>query len=264
MDLQKRRVLFMDSALPDEISFALDRGYQGVTTNPSLTAKVPKGDESKAPMERYVSHMNKLADLCSNYRQNDGSIPSLSVEVFSLDPKEMISQARHLKKEIPYENLAIKIPISYNSTDFTPVIKTLADEGIDVNATCGFSASQLELAAQAGARYVSLFYNRLIDHHNSLNRPEKLEDTHDAQMVNGKDFALEELRKTRKYLDNNPSLNAEIILGSIRYPQDIVEGWENGADIVTSGFKVHPGLVFHPATDKSVKGFDDDIQKWLK
>ena len=254
MALQRRRVLFIDSALPEEIEKALSIGFQGVTTNPSLTAQAPKGDTSKDPFERYISHMNKIAEICNEHPLRDGSVPSLSVEVFSLEPYKMLDQAKDLLKGIKYDNLAIKIPISYKETDYLDVIKKLAEDGIKINATCGFSASQLELAAQAGARFVSLFYNRAIDYFNKLPNSDG----------RGQELALYELRKARKFLDENQGLESEIILGSIRKPYDVVNGWENGADIVTAGYKVIPGMIRHPATDESVEGFDNDLKKWLQ
>lgn len=251
--IAKRRTLFIDSALPEEIEKALCRGFQGVTTNPSLVAKAPKGDSSKSFMDRYLDHMRSIIEVCKKYPLKDSSLPSLSVEVFSLEPEEMIKQAHFIQDQLKYPNLAIKIPISYKGKEYIEVIRRLAREGFKVNATCGFSVGQLDLAAQAGARFISLFYNRLIDYFN----------TSPNSNGNGQLRALEELKRTRAFLDNN-SLDCEIILGSIRTHFDVTLGWENGADVVTAGFKVMPGLLDHPATDASVEGFDKDLQEWFK
>jgi len=279
--LPKRRVLFIDSALPDEIRTALSEGFQGVTTNPSLVAKAPKGDSSKPFMDRYLDHMRSIIEICNKYPLRNGSPPSLSVEVFSLEPEEMIKQANQIKEGLQqYEGLAIKIPVSYKGRNYLEVIKRLARNRFCVNATCGFSASQLELAAQAGARYVSLFYNRLIDHLAALMKkteederkakgieeqltPEQLEEYEIKRRKRARNLALRELRETREYLDGN-SLDCEIILGSIRKPYDVTNGWKNGADIVTACYKVIPGMMNHSATDESVAGFDKDLKEWLK
>ncbi|MFH1593018.1 MAG: transaldolase family protein [Candidatus Woesearchaeota archaeon] len=252
MTLERRKVLFIDSAIPEEIEAALSRGAQGVTTNPSLVAKAPKGDMAKQFIDRYVDHMKGIAELAKEYPTIDGKTPSLSVEVFSSDPDEMFRQAHEIKKAIGYDNLAIKIPLSYEGVDYLQLIRTLSKEGMVVNATCGFSESQLELAAQAGARFVSLFYNRLIDYFNGL--PNSSGD--------GQERALEIVRDVRKYLDDNPTLESEIIFGSIRKPYDVTNGWKNGAHIVTAGYKVFPGMIQHSGTDASVKGFLDDLEKW--
>jgi transaldolase len=252
MGVSKRRVLFIDSALPEEIDEALNIGFQGVTTNPSLTAKVPTGGASDDLMGRYVKHMNSIADICKEYTCNDGKKPSLSVEVFSDDVDEMLLQSDHMRSSINYDNLAVKIPISYKGKNYLAVVRELSEAGFDVNCTCCATASQLELAAQAGARYVSLFYNRAIDHFNSL----------EGSSGDGQERVLRELRTARQYLDDNSNLESEIILGSIRNPCDVVNGWENGADIVTAGMKVVPGLVYNKGTDKWVEGFMDDFEKW--
>ncbi|MCH7525262.1 MAG: hypothetical protein IIC74_09745, partial [Bacteroidetes bacterium] len=73
-----------------------------------------------------------------------------------------------IRKNLDYSELAIKVPVSYNGQNYFSVIRELSNQKFNVNATCGFSLSQLELAAQAGARFISLFYNRLIDYFNNL------------------------------------------------------------------------------------------------
>jgi TalC/MipB family fructose-6-phosphate aldolase len=248
----KRRVLFIDSALTNEIETALSKGFQGVTTNPSLVAKAPKGDEEKSFMDKYINHMKKITSICNKYSNRIN--PSLSVEVFSLESDKMILQAHEIHDKLDYPNLAIKIPISYKEEDYLKVINRLSESKIKVNATCGFSAIQLELAAQAGARFISLFYNREIDYLNSFPNSNG----------NGQEKTLEILRSLRKYLDNNSNLECEIILGSIRNHYDITNGWENGADIVTAGFKVCSNIMNHPGTDDSVERFDKDLKEWLK
>jgi|SRR3989344_7200973 len=251
---EKRRVLFIDSATLEEIDTALSKGFKGVTTNPSLIAKVPKGESDKSFIERYMEHMNSIANICRKYPDRYGKYPSLSVEVFSNDPDEMIKQAKEMRKKIPYINLAIKVPISYKGQDYLKVIRMLSMDGIDVNCTCGFSTGQLELAAQAGARYISLFYNRLIDYFNSLPNSDG----------DGKEKSLQIIRNLRKYLDENSELNCEIIQGSIRKGFDVVEGWESGADIVTAGLKIIPEMTQHSGTDASVEGFLKDLEGWMK
>ena len=111
---------------------------------------------AKEPKTDFYKHIKKIVDLCKNY--NNG-VP-LSVEVFSMNPDEMINQAKEIIKELDYDKLNIKVPVGFEELR---VIKELSQQNVKVNCTCCFTATQMQLAALAGARYVSLFYNRLYD-----------------------------------------------------------------------------------------------------
>ncbi len=220
--------LFIDTTNLEEIRTSLEHGLvQGVTTNPSLLAKEPQAD--------FYTHIQKIADICTEL--NEG-VP-LSVEVFAEDADGMIEQAREISEKVNYSNLNIKIPVGFEEMR---VIKTLSEEGIDVNCTCCFTATQLQLAAAAGARYVSLFYNRALD----------------SQID-----ASEILVRTRQFIDVN-LLPCEIIAGSIRNAYDLEDCWAAGCDIVTAGMPVIKKAVTHLKTDESVEGFLKDFASWIK
>jgi len=220
--------LFADTASIQEIEKLLSLGVvQGVTTNPSLLSKEPKAD--------FHQHIQKIADLCKDHNL---SVP-LSVEVFAIDPKKMIDQAKEIFEKIDYENLNIKIPVGF---DELHTIHELSNLGIPVNCTCCFTETQMQLAALSGARYVSLFYNRLRDA--------------------GGD-PLEALKRTRNFIDSQ-MLPCEIIAGSIRNPYDIADAWSAGSHIVTAGFSVIEKATLHNKTDESIQGFLNDFEAWIK
>jgi transaldolase len=220
--------LFADTANLDEIRSLLEKGVvQGITTNPSLLAKEPKTD--------FYGHIQKICDLCREY----GALIPVSVEVFATEPNSMIVQALEIHEKVDYVNLNIKIPIGFQELR---VINKLKERGIRVNCTCCFTDTQLQLAALSGAKYVSLFYNRLID-------------------VGGN--PLEILRRTRKFIDDN-KLDCEIIAGSIRNPYDLSNCWANGCHIVTAGYNVIKKATSHIKTDESINGFLEDFAKWIK
>tara|TARA_R100000008_G_scaffold86783_1_gene81580 strand:+ start:2189 stop:2857 length:669 start_codon:yes stop_codon:yes gene_type:complete len=220
--------LFADTANLKEIESLLQKGViQGITTNPSLLAKEPKTD--------FYDHIQKICDLCVQYGVD---IP-VSVEVFATEPDSMILQAVEICERIDYKNLNIKIPVGFEELR---VIDQLKKQGIRVNCTCCFSDTQLQLAALSGARYVSLFYNRLID-------------------VGGD--PLEVLRRTRKFIDDN-KLDCEIIAGSIRNAYDLSNCWNQGCHIVTAGYSVIKKATSHVKTDESVEGFMKDFERWIK
>jgi transaldolase len=150
----------------------------------------------------------------------------------------MIAQALEIRERIPYENLAIKVPIGWNELR---VISELAKRDINVNCTCIFTEEQAVLAADAGARYVSIFMCRLKD-------------------IGGDPVKV--ITNTRQVLDMADH-SAEIIVGSIRGPSDILDAHLAGGHIVTAGYKILESMASHPQTDKSVQGFLKDFEAWL-
>lgn len=219
--------LFLDSANLQDVDDALIRGHiSGITTNPSLLAKEPKSN--------FYEHIKKIVKLI----EADGRRLPLSVEVFATEPDEMIAQAQDIMEKIAYPQLNIKVPIGW---DELKVIYALAKLGIKVNCTCIFREEQCILAASSGAAYVSIFHCRLRDM--------------------GGD-PVQTIAHTRKILDL-ASHSAEIIVGSIRMPSNVLEAQVAGAHIVTVGAKVLKEMAAHPGTDKSVQGFLSDFKGWM-
>jgi transaldolase len=132
---------FIDSADVNEIRIAHQMGcVDGVTTNPSLLAKV------KRPLEETIR------EICSIV---DGPI---SAECVSLKAEDMVKEGRTLAKIHP--NVVVKIPMGVEGMK---AVKTLSSEGIKTNVTLVFSPNQALLTAKAGATFVSPFVGRLDD-----------------------------------------------------------------------------------------------------
>lgn len=132
---------FIDSADVKEIRAAHDMGcVDGVTTNPSLLAKVGR------PLEETIR------EICSIV---DGPI---SAECVTMTAAEMVAEGRQLSKI--HKNVVIKIPMGVEGVK---AVKALTAEGIRTNVTLIFSANQALLCAKAGATYVSPFVGRLDD-----------------------------------------------------------------------------------------------------
>ena len=132
---------FIDTADTDEIKQAVSLGMvDGVTTNPSLVAKVNK------PFEEL------LVEICDMV---DGPV---SAEVVSVVAEGMLKEGRKLAAL--HKNIVIKVPLIPEGLKAT---KIFAKEGIKTNVTLCFSPSQALLAAKAGASYVSPFVGRLDD-----------------------------------------------------------------------------------------------------
>jgi transaldolase len=136
---------FIDTADLAQIKEANDLGIlDGVTTNPSLMAKVGIAGEA-AVTKHYI-------DICEMV---DGDI---SAEVVSTDFDGIIAEGKKLAAL--HKNIVVKVPMI---KDGVKAIKWFTDNGIRTNCTLIFSAGQAILAAKAGATYVSPFIGRIDD-----------------------------------------------------------------------------------------------------
>lgn len=135
--------IFIDTADIHEIRRAARAGLiDGVTTNPSLLAKVV-GDANVA------EYMKEITDAV------DGPV---SLEVLATDSEGMFTQGQDLAALA--DNVVIKVPLTEEGLVAT---RRLRGAGIGVNVTLCFSPSQALLAAKAGATFISPFVGRLDD-----------------------------------------------------------------------------------------------------
>jgi len=172
-----------------------------------------------------------IAAIC---REVKGDV---SAEVVSTNFDGMVAEAKHLSSIAP--NVVVKIPIIPEGLRAT---KTVSGSGIRVNMTLVFSANQGLLAAKAGASFISPFIGRLDD-------------------IGQRGMELvEDLVKIR----DNYSLEAEVLVGSIRHPQHVLEAAKAGADIATMPPEIMEKMMQHPLTDSGLKRFLDDWEKAKK
>lgn len=135
--------IFLDTADLAEIRRAADAGLiDGVTTNPSLMAKVA-GDRDPADL---------FLDIC---RAVDGPV---SAEVVALEKDAMVAEGKRLAKLA--DNIVVKLPLTEEGLR---ACRALSSEGIRTNVTLCFSPTQACFAAKAGATYVSPFVGRIDD-----------------------------------------------------------------------------------------------------
>jgi transaldolase len=136
---------FIDTADLAQIKEANDLGIlDGVTTNPSLMAKVGiKGEEA------VTNHYKTIAEMVKG---------DVSAEVTATDFDGIIAQGKKLHAIHP--NIVVKVPMIREGVK---ALKWFSDNGIKTNCTLVFSAGQAILAAKAGANYVSPFLGRIDD-----------------------------------------------------------------------------------------------------
>lgn len=132
---------FIDTADIGEIKEAAAMGaIDGVTTNPSLLAKVGRRLEDVIP------------EICEVV---DGPV---SAEVLSTETEGIVEEGRRLAKIHP--NVVVKVPLII---DGLKAVRQFKAEGIKTNVTLCFSPTQALLAAKAGATMISPFVGRLDD-----------------------------------------------------------------------------------------------------
>jgi len=133
---------FIDTADLKEIEEANSLGVlDGVTTNPSLCAKVGVRD--------FEGHIAKICKIVKG---------DVSAEVVSTNYADIVAESRNIASIA--DNVVVKIPLIREGIK---AIKTLSDDGIKINCTLCFSPTQALIAAKAGASYISPFIGRLDD-----------------------------------------------------------------------------------------------------
>ncbi len=209
---------FLDTANLGEIKDAHDLGLlDGVTTNPSLVAKEAK------------PFLDTIRAICALV----GDKP-VSAECVERTYDGLVAEGRKLAGIAP--NVVVKIPLDLAGLKAT---RTLADEGIAVNHTLCFSATQALLSAKSGAAFVSPFVGRL-----------------DDISATGMD-----LIKDIRVIYDNYGFSTKILVASVRHPIHVLDAARIGADVATVPFSVFRQLVQHPLTDRGIDRFLADHAK---
>jgi transaldolase len=209
--------LFVDSGSVKDIEALAAIGIlDGVTTNPSLLAK-EGGD--------YRQILKQICDIVKG---------PVSGEVVATDYAGMVREGRDIAAID--EHMVVKVPLT---RDGVRACKTLSSEGMRVNVTLIFSATQAWLAAKAGASYVSPFVGRLDDIGNT---------------------GMTVVREIVDLFDN-ADYPTEVLVASVRNPIHVIEAARMGADVVTVPAAVIDQLFKHPLTDVGLEKFLKDWEK---
>ena len=209
---------FVDTANLDDIKELAATGLlDGVTTNPSLVYKAGR------------DFLDVLPEICAVV---DGPV---SAETTAPDHETMLKEGKKLAKIA--DNIAIKVPLTVEGLK---TCKALRAEGIMVNVTLCFSASQAILAAKAGATFISPFIGR-----------------HDDISQDG----MQLIADIRQIYDHYDNFTTEILVASIRHPLHVVDAARIGADVCTIPPDVIRKLFKHPLTDAGLKAFTADWEK---
>jgi transaldolase len=158
----------------------------------------------------------------------------VSGEVVATDYEGMVREGREI--QAISEHMVVKVPFTQAGVR---ACKTLSGEGLRVNVTLIFSATQAWLAAKVGASYVSPFVGRL-----------------DDIATSGMNLIGEIVEIFENY-----DFSTEVLVASTRGPMHIVEAARLGADICTCPAPVIDALFKHPLTDIGLERFLKDWEK---
>ena len=210
--------LFVDTADTKAIKELAKSGLvDGVTTNPSLIAK--SGEKIE----------DVIAAICDIVKPGP-----VSAEVTATEANGMIAEGQKLARIA--DNVVVKVPLTEAGLR---ACGELASDGIKVNVTLCFSATQALLAAKAGASFISPFVGRLDD-------------------IGADGMTLIEEIVT---IYGNYAMETEVLVASVRGVQHIVDAALIGADAVTVPPTVIKAMFKHPLTDQGLEAFLADWEK---
>lgn len=209
---------FIDTADVAEIRDLAATGLvDGITTNPSLVAKTGR------------DFLEVVKEICE-------IVPGpVSAEVTALDHETMMAEGRKLAKLA--DNVCVKVPLT---PDGLKSCKALSAEGIQVNVTLCFTASQAILAAKAGASFISPFIGRL-----------------DDIGLDGMELIADICEIYAAY----PEWSTEVLVASVRNPNHVAAAARLGADVATLPPAVLRAMFKHPLTEKGLDAFLEDWKK---
>ncbi len=209
---------FLDSGKIDEIRYAYENWQiNGVTTNPKHVKN--SGKTFKVVMEELVKEFK------------DVEFPiSVEINPHLEKAEDMIKEAKEYSNLSP--NFVIKLPCNEQGLI---AAKKLEEDGVRVNVTLVFTASQAIQAGRIKATFVSPFLG--------------------WQEATGVDCT--EMMEDIMISYENYGFKTQVIAAAIRNGKQIVEASRLGVDIVTAGFQVYKDSFEHPFTDKGLKIFQD-------
>jgi transaldolase len=217
--------LFIDTGSVAEVEEIAAWGVlSGATTNPTLLSK-EDGDPGDI--------IRRICELV------DGPT---SAEVVSTEPEGMVAEGRALAQVHPH--VVVKVPFSEAGLTAT---RELSSEGIRVNMTLVFSATQALLTAEAGATYVSCFMGRVDD------------------------ISVDSAAVVREIVEAlGPDREAQVLAASLRNPMHAVTAARLGCEVATVPGKVLKQMLVHPLTEAGIERFASDWQsrpefgEWLQ
>lgn len=213
--------LLLDTADLAEVEHALQYyPIKGITTNPTMLSRLEQ--------THVLSHLKAIRALIGDERE-------LHVQLMARDRETMIREAHHLATQLG-EQTFIAVPVTEVGLS---VIKQLAQEGLNITASTVFSTIQGILAMLSGARYVAVFYDRMLN----------LDI--DAGRV---------IKELAGLLWTNTS-STQVLAASFRNVAEVTNAYASGAGSCTVRPELLSTGLAMPSIKKAVQDFADDWKK---
>ena len=192
----------------------------GLTTNPSIVSKEGRSD---------------FFGLIREIREILGKERTLHVQVTRTDCEGILKEAEAIRKNVD-EDVYIKTPVSKEGLK---AIGIMARDGFNVTATAIYTTIQGELAAMAGAKYLALYYNRMLNL--DIDADAVFRSTANAIAASG--------------------LDCKIVGASFKNIMQVTNVFADGAEAVTVPPELLDTALANPSIDLAVKNFNKDWEK---
>ena len=192
----------------------------GLTTNPSIISKENRSD---------------FFGLIKEIREILGKERTLHVQVTRTDCEGILKEAEAIRKHVD-ENVYIKTPVSKEGLK---AIGIMARDGFNVTATAIYTTIQGELAAMAGAKYLALYYNRMLN----------------------LDIDADSVFRTTASALASSGLDCKIVGASFKNIMQVTNVFADGAKAVTVPPELLDTALANPSIDLAVRNFNKDWEK---
>ncbi len=192
----------------------------GLTTNPSIISKENRSD--------FFGLIREIRDILGKER-------TLHVQVTRTDCEGILKEAEAIRKHVD-EDVYIKTPVSKEGLK---AIGIMARDGFNVTATAIYTTIQGELAAMAGAKYLALYYNRMLN----------------------LDIDADAVFRTTASAIAASGLDCKIVGASFKNIMQVTNVFADGAEAVTVPPELLDTALANPSIDLAVRNFNKDWEK---
>jgi len=151
------------------------------------------------------------------------------------DCEGILKEAEAIRKNVD-EDVYIKTPVSKEGLK---AIGIMARDGFNVTATAIYTTIQGELAAMAGAKYLALYYNRMLN----------------------LDIDADAVFRTTANAIAASGLDCKIVGASFKNIMQVTNVFADGAEAVTVPPELLDTALANPSIDLAVRNFNKDWEK---